>query len=374
MLNNCLISKDYADGLWKWLQLKIEGMMPIIGDKSPHISEDGTYDDMNYDWWTSGFWPGILWIMYDMTGNEKYRESAWNWDEKIEQCFVKDSNLHHDVGFQFLPTAVIKYKLTGDTQARRRALMAANFLAGRFNIAGGFIRAWNQEKTGWSIIDTSMNLSLLFWAASEINDPRFAHIARAHADTVLKYFIREDGSVNHIVTFDPESGSCTGVLGGQGNAPDSAWSRGQAWAIYGLANVYKYTGDSKYLKGAQRVAHHFMASLQEDYVPYWDFRLPDFEGEPRDTSAAACAASGMLEIAKQLPAAEARMYINCAHRIIRSLTENYSTLNRPEYEGLLLGGTSNKPSGKGINVSLIYGDYYYVECIAKLLQWKHDIF
>jgi unsaturated chondroitin disaccharide hydrolase len=363
--------------LWETLQAKIDRMIGQIGDKSPHAAPPGTgiYDDMRHDWWTSGFWPGILWIMHEMTGKAHYREAAWGWDRKLEEKSVQENNFHHDVGFQYLPTAVIKYKLTGDPDGRRRGLAAANFLAGRYNMAGRFLRAWNQDKTGWSIVDSSMNLSLLFWAEAETQDPRFGMIGRAHADTVVKHFIREDGSVNHIVSFDPYTGEMIEALGGQGAGPDSSWSRGASWALHGMANTYRYTGDKKYLYAAQRVAHYFLAMLPEDSVPHWDFRAAEcLDDEPRDTSAAACAASGLLELADALPPIQGRPYREAAERIMLSLTRRYGTWDRPEHEGILTEGTGHKPAGSNINVSLIYGDYYYVETLAKLLGWKTRIF
>ncbi|WP_242985357.1 glycoside hydrolase family 88 protein [Vallitalea okinawensis] len=369
--NNFEKFDSYLQELWGALQVKIDRM--VKENKSAHVSAEGVYDNIPVDWWTSGFWPGILWIMYDMTKKKEYHNAAWEWDVRIEQCFIEESRLHHDVGFQFLPTAVIKHKITGDQDARRRGLQAANFLSGRFNIAGNYLRAWN-DQNGWAIIDSSMNISLLFWAAEEIGDPRFKHIAKAHADTVLKNFIREDGSVCHIASFDAESGEFIESLGGQGYDPHSAWSRGQAWAIYGMANTYKYTGEVRYLRAAQKVAHFFLAALPDDYVPYWDFRVPNFDGEPRDTSAAACAASGLIEIANHLPEQEGRMYKKAAKRIIHSLTNHYATWDQPEYEGLLREGVGNRVKNKNVNVSLIYGDYFYIEAIAKLLGWENNIF
>jgi len=365
---------SFIDETWLKIILKMEKMVTQMKGKSPHKSANGIYDDMRLDWWTSGFWPGSLWIMYSMTGKDDYQKEAWDWDKRIEECFTRQNNFHHDVGFQFLPTAVIKYKLTGDADGRRRGIHAADLLAGRFNLAGNFIRAWNLDRTGWSIIDSTMNLSLLFWAAEEITDPRYKHIAVAQADTVLKHFIREDGSAKHIVSFDPENGQYIECFGGQGYAPDSAWSRGQAWALYGMANCYKYTGDKRYLYAAQRIANFFISSLAEDAVPYWDCKLPDTKGQIRDTSAAACAVSGMLEMVKHLPDAEARIYSEWAGKILRSLTENYSTLDQLEYEGILRGGTISQPDKDGANVSLIYGDYFYIECFAKLMGWTGNIF
>lgn len=359
---------------WSMVVEKVDRMMDRIGSTSPHVAANGTYDDVRLDWWTSGFWPGLLWILYDMTGNDKYKDLAWDYDERIEKCFVAPSNLHHDVGFQFLPTAVIKYELTADEDGKRRGLAAANFLAGRFNIKGDFIRAWNQDKTGWSIIDSSMNITLLFWAAKRFDDPRFKHIAIAHASTVADKFIRADGSVNHILSFDPESGEFIESLGGQGLCSDSSWSRGQAWAIYGMANVYKYTGDIKYLHAAQKVANYFLANLDETNMCCWDFRVENQEEEPRDTSAASCAASGMLEMAEHLGTQKGRMYRDGALNILRSLTDNYANLDKMDKDGILNEGTGSKPGNQNVNVSLIYGDYFYVEALAKLNGWNSAIF
>jgi len=368
--------RDILPEVWEALQVKVDRMISQIGSKSPHVAkEDGLYDDMRIDWWTSGFWPGILWILHDLTGGEHYKDAAWNWDEKLEQASVRQNNFHHDVGFQYLPTAVIKHKLTGDAEGLRRGLQAANFLAGRFNLAGKFLRAWNQDKIGWSIVDSTMNLSILFWASEVTKDPRFAQIAKAHADTVVDKFVRADGSVNHILSFDPATGELIESLGGQGAGPQSAWSRGAAWALHGLANVYRFTGDDRYLRAAQRVAHYFLASLPEDSVAHWDFRAADsLDAEPRDSSAASCAASGLIELASLLPSAEGSLYRQSAERILLSLTQHYGTWDRPEHEAILLEGTGNKPAGQNVDVSLIYGDYYYVEAIAKLLGWEQRIF
>lgn len=381
---------DAHAGLWRLLEDKLSRMAGQLANKVPHAAVNGKYDSTRIDWWTSGFWPGMLWIMYDMTKDPAYKERAWEWDVKLEQAFFSQNNFHHDVGFQFLPTAVIKHKLTRDPDARRRGLLAATMLAGRFNPAGRYIRAWNTvDRTawnhgneGWSIIDSTMNLSLLFWASEELGDPRFAHIASQQADTVIEHFIRADGSVKHICIFDPVTGDYIGALGGQGFGPDSAWSRGAAWALHGMANTCRYTGDAKYLDAAKRVAHYFIAALGEEGVPAWDFRTEpveastssDTELEPPDTSAASCAASGLLEIAALVPKNEASLYIRHAVKIMDALTKRYAEWDDPEYEGILKGATGHKPAGQNINVSLIYGDYYYLESAAKLMGWKQRIF
>jgi unsaturated chondroitin disaccharide hydrolase len=371
------MDKTYYKQLLERLQPKVDRMIEAIGSGCPHVAKaDGIYDNVGTDWWTSGFWPGLLWVMHEATGKENYKEAAWNWDQELAHWLAEPTEeIHHDVGFQFLPTAVIKHRLTGDRKALKTGLTAANFLAGRFNPAGNFIRAWNGDKTGWAIIDCMMNLSLLFWASNTSGDPRFKHIAIRHADTALSYFLRPDGSVNHIVSFDPETGAFIESLGGQGFGPRSGWSRGTSWAVYGFANAYKYTGDPRYLDAAKRTAYFFVSQLPEDHVPHWDFRTGNSrQGEPRDSSAGAIAASGMLEIAQHVPAAEKEWFQTEAEAIILSLTEGYGTWDLPEHQGILLHGTGHKPGGYNVDVSLIYGDYYYVEAVAKLAGWQGSVF
>ena len=357
------------------LDVKMEAMVKSIGDKSPHVAKEDKYDDMIIEWWTSGFWPGMLWIMHDVTKKDIYKKAAAPWTVKMAEILKKyHPEVHHDVGFQFLPTAVIDYKITGDEEAKNIAYAAATFLAGRFNPVG-FIRSWNgMGNQGYSIIDSTMNISLLFWAAEELKDDRFFNIATMHASTIEKHFVRPDGTVNHIVVFDPKTGAVVEAKGGQGYGPESQWSRGQAWAIYGLANCYKYTKDEKYLNAAMRVANSFIAALPEDYVAYWDLRLPSVEGEPRDTSAAACAASGLIEIAKHLPKEKGRVYGEKAEKILESLTDNYSKIDDLSHEAILISATGHKPANSNVNVSIIYGDYFYLEAIAKLNGWNNNIF
>ena len=191
----------------------------------------------------------------------------------------------------------------------------------------------------------------------------------AHADTVLKEFIRADGSTYHVVCFDPETGERTGALQGQGYAQESAWSRGVAWAVYGMAISYQHTGEKRYLEGAKKAADYFIANLPDDYVPYWDFKAPLEEEMIRDSSAAACAASGLLEISDSVEASEKSVYYNAALKITKSLYENYSAWDEEE-EGLLVKGTvaySHKPQ---VHIPIIYGDFYFVETLAKLKGQK----
>ncbi|SDN23291.1 glycoside hydrolase family 88 protein [Bacillus sp. OK048] len=357
------------------IEEKITENIKTIQDQLPHVAgNDGIYDNTKPDWWTSGFWPGILWTLYDLTGNEHYKNTGEVCNKKIERYFMDNQEkFDHDTGFQFLLTSVFKYEITGDEESKRLGLQAGNFLAGRFNPKGNFIKSWDRAP-GWVIVDCMMNLSLLFWASRISGDPRYKHIATLHADTFLKYGIREDGSTCHILSFDAESGDFIEAIGGQGFGPDSSWSRGNSWAIYGFANMYRFTGDEKYLDAAKKIAHQFIASLPDDFVPYWDHRVESVENEPRDSSAAAIASSGLLEIANHVTKNEQRLYRGNAMRILQSLSENYATWDNQNHQGILLEGTGHKPKGNFVNVSLIYGDYFFIEAIAKLNGWNRNIF
>ncbi|MBM7837163.1 unsaturated chondroitin disaccharide hydrolase [Alkalihalobacillus xiaoxiensis] len=350
-------------------------MMQQIGGKSPHATgTDGRYDDLEVDWWTSGFYPGLLWLMHDMTGEVAYREEAEGWGRRIEAAFeAHPIVLHHDVGFQFLLTAVMDYEQTGSEDGLRIGLKAANYLAGRFNPAGSFIKAWNgSEKKGWAIIDCMMNISLLYWASKVTGDPSYGQIASLHADTTLKYGVREDGSTSHILSFDPYDGSFIESIGGQGEASDSAWSRGNAWALYGFANAYRHTGTEAYLSAAKKIAHHFIAALPADFIPLWDFRCVDRKNPPKDSSAAAIAASGLLELEDHVSVHEKHLYGEAARSILKGLTTH--ALTPAGSEAILTDATGNFPIGRDVNVSLIYGDYYFAEALAKVNGWKRRIF
>jgi unsaturated chondroitin disaccharide hydrolase len=361
--------QTWADGVWERIQQKIKRTSSRIGVSCPHASVNGVYDDMRVSWWTAGFWPGILWQLCADGEYPELRAIAENSEERLDEPLFSLA-VHHDSGFIWLLSAVANYRITGNERSRQRGLMAASQLASRFNLKGRYIRAWHDmedlNRAGWSIIDTMMNLPLLYWASETTNDPRFRHIAAAHAETVLKHFMRPDGSSYHILQFDAESGELLGAAAGQGYAEDSAWSRGSAWTIYGMVLSYRHTGNEAFLIAAKRAAHFFLANLPEDYVPHWDFRAPRNSDTPRDTSAGACAACGLIELAGCVPAGESQMYQEAAVRLIRSLDEHYGAWDREDEEGLILSGTSNLPGGVHIDTPLIYGDYFFTEAVSRL--------
>jgi unsaturated chondroitin disaccharide hydrolase len=369
--------RQWVDEAWKQVTHKIQRTSQSIGSNFPHASNNGKYVLEEPGWWTAGFWPGLLWLIYRDNKEVGLKKLAEECEDKLDAVLNNYYQLDHDMGFMWTLTSVARYKILGEENSKRRALLAANLLMGRFNVNGNFIRAWNpwtegEDNSGVAIIDCLMNLPLLYWASENTGDPRFKGVARKHADMVLDHFIRSDGGVHHIVRFDPESGERIEALGGQGYGADSAWSRGTAWAIYGLAVSYHYTGEEKYLEVAKRVAHFFISHLPEDFVPTWDFRLPEGIDAPKDSSAGAIAACGLLLLADKVTASESPIYQKAGENILESLYRNYGDWESAE-EGLVLRGTSHFPEGKYMDNPLIYGDYFFVEGLASLKGYK-DLF
>ncbi|MCU6797134.1 glycoside hydrolase family 88 protein [Paenibacillus sp. WQ 127069] len=369
---------DWVKEAWKQTVNKVKRTSSRIGDGFPHASVDGVYKLEPASWWTAGFWPGLLWLVYRDTKDEALKQLAESCERQLDQVVTDYYKLDHDIGFMWTLTSLARYKLLGAEDSKRRALFAANLLAARFNVQGNYIRAWNpwregEQNAGWAIIDCMMNLPLLHWASVVTGDPRYKHVAVRHANMALEHFIRPDGSVNHIVIFDPETGEKLEVKGGQGYAPDSGWSRGTAWAIYGMSLSYQYTADENYLNAAKRAAHFFLANLPEDHVPHWDFRLPEGVPAYRDTSAGACAACGLLLLSDQVSGQESALYRKAGERILHSLYVNYGAWDSETEEGLIVQGTSHFPEGKNVNVPLIYGDYYFAEGVARLAGHR-DLF
>lgn len=348
-------------------------------DKIPYTTgADGSYDDRSdesrgwgmddgLNWWTNGFWGGIMWLLYQDTGEERYQEIARISERKLEKCFDQYYGLHHDVGFMYLPTAVADYRLTGNEEGRRIGMHAANLLAGRFNPVGKFIRAWNQngdnDTRGWAIIDCLLNLSLLYWASEESGDPRFRQIAMMHADTVLANFLRPDGSVCHIVEFDPESGRMVKSYGGQGYGDGSSWTRGQGWAVYGFANSYTHTGKKEYLEAARKVADYCIANLPESGIIPVDFKQPP-EPAWEDSCAACVIACGLLEVARHVSDSEKEKYENAAVKILRAIAENRADWTE-NCDAIVQNCTGAYHSPEH-HFTMVYADYYFIEGLYKL--------
>ncbi len=378
-MKNCkeLLAENQA-----WIEdifAKIDAKMSKVTLRSSNklvdgVDENGVHREIFSYGWTSGFWGGLNYLLYSYTKNEDYLKTAKNcevlMDDALRNHFEK---LHHDVGFQWHICSGAGYRLTGDLASKARNFYAATMLSSRYVPSGKFIRAWNGtwsglETGGLTIIDCLMNIPLLYWASREFGDDRFKQIAMAHADMALRDHLRPDGSVNHIVEHDRETGEMIKAYGGQGYGEGSSWSRGQSWAVYGLALSYIHTGEVRYLDGAKRVAHYFIANCCDDWLPRCDFRAPS-EPVYYDATAGACTACGLIEIAKAVGENEGGIYMNAAINILKAMAEKFLNLD-PERDDLLDYGTSSYPTcGRAVKLheNITYGDYFYVEAILKLL-------
>ncbi len=344
-----------------------------IGVQFPYNEKNGKYEMDSITAWTTGYYPGLLWQVYNVSKEEKLKDIAIELEEMLDEIIKNDTTPGHDVGFVWLLTSGQHYKLNKNSESRRRLIQMATQLAGRFNIVGNFIRAWNgddgdENVPSLAIIDCMMNIPLLFKATEITGDPRFSHIAKAHADMVLKNFIDDDGAVRHICRINQYTGEFVEAIGGQGYSHESAWSRGAGWAIYGMAMAYRYTNDERYLKASEKVAKFFISQIQDDFVPAWDFRAPD--KEIKDTSAAAIAASGMIELSNF--AEDKEYYIENAKKILSALYDNYSNFDN-DNQAMLTRATANHSGNENVEVGLIYADYYFVEAICKLYKKTFDL-
>lgn len=349
-----------------------------IGLEIPYIAENGKFDQTTrkVSWWTNGFWGGINWKLYLLTKNEQFKKAAESVEEKLDQSLDEFIQLHHDVGFLWLPTAILNYKITGNEKSFQRGIHAANILAARFNIEGNYLRAWNGEESngdnaGVTIIDSMMNISILFWCWEMLSDPRFKHIAISHATTVGEHLVRPDGSVAHVGAFNSETGEFMETRAGQGFGPDSAWSRGQGWALYGFTNCYKHTKNQDFLDMAKKVAHYVITQLTTtNYLARIDYRAPKIP-EDFDASASAITACGLLELSRYVSEDEKQVYLYHADRIIETLN-SIADFN-PETDGIINEGAVRYQGTENKDISLVYADYFYLEALLKSKNQDMDI-
>ena len=344
-----------------------------IRDAIPYVAKKNTYDDYSIrpSWWTNGFYPGILWHLYEYTKNDRFAFLARAVEEKLDPVLDGFLEVDHDAGFIWHISRVRDYILTGDKRSRIQGLKAGSFLASRFNPSCRYIRAWNGDwAKGHSIIDSLMNLPLLYWCSEELEDNRFYNIATKQADRACEEFVRKDGSVFHIVVFDDEKRVRSGQRYGQGYSEFSSWARGTAWALYGLAISYKHTGDVKYLQTSQKVAKFIMDHMPSDYVPYADYLAPDEPARKKDSSAGAITACGFILLGRLTGD---KSYTEYAEKILDGL---YQTCYAPEEsQAVLLHGNiayhAEDPAER--DISIIYGDYFFLEALM-MLQGYHEYF
>lgn len=351
-------------------------------------SENGFYKAVDNDDWTDGFWTGEVWLAYEHALSEGREEDAADLkrtglshvDSFYERITKKISVDHHDMGFLYSPSCVAAYKLTGSEKAKRAAILAADQLLTRFHPTGEFLQAWGPMDGADNyrlIIDCLLNLPLLYWASGETGDGKYREIAEKHIRTAVANVIREDYSTWHTFYFDPVTGAPDHGATCQGYRDGSAWARGQAWGIYGMAIAYRYTGREEYIDIFKNVAGYFLDHLPRDLVPFWDLEFTDGDDEPRDSSSASIAACGMLEMSKYLGGEDAAGYTSLAKKIMKSVYDGYAVKDMETSNGLVLHSTYSKRSPYntcnhyGVDECNSWGDYFYMEALTRLsYDWE----
>ncbi|MFY1635006.1 glycoside hydrolase family 88 protein [Solwaraspora sp. WMMB335] len=329
--------------------------------------------------WTTSFWPGMLWLAHDLTRDGRYQRAALSHVDSFAARVSNGIDLDtHDLGFLYTLSCVVPADRTGDRRARDAALAAADHLMSRFLEPAGIIQAWGDlndpRQRGRTIIDSLMNTPLLFWASHTTGDDRYAAVARRQAAALREHIVRPDGTTFHTFYWDPETGVPLRGETEQGHADHSCWARGQAWGIYGFSLNHRHTGDPGLLAAARTCADYFLAHLPADHVAYWDLEFGDGSGQERDSSAAAIAACGLVELADCLTgatrpvpgdAADAARYRAAAGRILRSLMDGYAPRSAAESNALILHGVYDKPKGVGVDEGNLWGDYFYLEALTR---------
>lgn len=332
------------------------------------IDESGNLKLVSKKDWTSGFYPGALWLMYNLEKDDVWKQEAIKYTHLLESEKFNGSN--HDIGFKMMPSYGLGYEFTKNKEYKAVLIQSAKTLITRFNVNVGCIRSWDHNTDKWEfpvIIDNLMNLELLFWAWKETGDSVFYNIAVTHAKTTMKNHFRSDFSSYHVVGYNTDTGAVISKNTHQGYADESSWSRGQAWALYGYTMIYRETKEPVFLKQAENVANYILniEKLPEDYVPLWDFDLTDFKKEPRDASAAAVIASALYELST-LSKQRNNTYLNVADNIMDSLSSDFYFNTDGDQQGFLLKhSTGAKPKNSEVDVPLIYADYYYLEALSR---------
>lgn len=357
---------------------RVDRMLPQFDPWFPApSSESNIYAPIDNVEWTNGFWTGMVWLAWEFTGAAKYRALAErNVTSFAQRARARINTDHHDLGFLYTLSACAAHRLIGSAEGRTAGLDAARQLLERFDPVAGVIQAWGDrndpEQRGRMIIDCNLNLPLLYWASAETGEARFADAANRHLRQAARLLVRPDASTYHtfyvdVVTGLPRHGSTH-----QGFSDDSSWARGQAWGIYGFALGARLTGEAVYADLARRLANHFLNRLPEDGICCWDLIFTDNNETPRDSSAAAIAACGLLELASLLPICDParEAYSRWAWRIVARLGDAYLA----PLEGsnaLLLHGVYHMPNKAGVDEACIWGDYFYLEALMRLRRvWR----
>lgn len=339
-------------------------------DRLPRsIDEDGKLITSDSHWWCSGFFPGTLWYLYEGTNDPQLREYAEEYTMRVaDQQYTTDN---HDIGFILYCSFGNGYRLTKNETYPKILLQGAESLSTRFNPTVGLIRSWDHNTEKWQypvIIDNMMNLELMEWASKNSDSTKYADIASEHALVTIKHHFRPDYSSYHVVSYDTITGLPEKKNTHQGLSDDSAWSRGQAWALYGYTMMYRETGNPVFLDHAKNVANFIMdhPNMPADKIPYWDFDSPDIPNTKRDASAGAIMASAFVELSTLTDGNFSKKCLATAETQLRTLTsDEYLAEEGTNGDFILKHSVGNFPAGHEVDVPLTYADYYYVEALVR---------
>lgn len=354
---------------------RIKQNITRFGDQFPYLGNGNHYKLGANDHWMAGFWTGELWLAFAVSKDSIYREAAAAQLNSYRSRLENSVNISHDLGFLYTLSARAQYQICHDQTALDLGLAAANKLAERFNSHGEYIQAWgevgDEDEAGRFIIDSMLNIPLLYWATAESGDPRYSDIANRHARTTMRHIMREDGSMAHTFFMNPHTGEPIGQKTHQGYSDNSLWTRGQAWAILGFAIAYEWSGDAQMLNAGRKAASRFLTELSSDKVPLWDFRLEEDAPQLRDTSAAVIAAMGFLRLANLLDE-DSGQYSAFARQLIDAQIAAAFDPSPDGVEGLLGLSTYHATNSELAEQYTLFGDYFFFEALSWLCGQRTD--
>ncbi len=352
--------------------LMAESLQDQPGRLPQTLRENGELETCNSSWWTSGFFPGVLWYLYENAPDDTLKSQAINYTLRVEDQKFTTNN--HDVGFMIFCSFGHAYRLTENEVYKEVIRTASNSLVTRFNPKIGCIRSWDSgpSSPSWEylvIIDNMMNLEMLMWAGKQFNEDFFIQVAETHADTTIKNHFRDDFSSYHVVSYNANTGQVEEKRTAQGYSDESAWARGQGWGLYGYTMMYRESGNEDYLKQAEGIADFILShpNLPADKIPYWDFNAPNIPDELRDASAGALICSALIELSQYVQEEKAKEYLSVAERQIRTLSSPAYMANLGENGNFILKhSVGHLPVGSEVDVPVTYADYYFVEALMRM--------
>lgn len=360
-----------------WICGKLGRQLEKFGNRFPSsCATNGKYRLKDNDDWTNGFWTGMLWMAYEYSKDNTFRDAALqniqSFQQRLELNLVLD---HHDIGFLYTLSVGAGHKIMQDPMLLKVLVAAAEKLAARYQEKGRFIQAWGRlddPNEYRLIVDSLMNLPLLFYTSDKTGVPKYREIAESHFRTLISTIVREDASTYHTFFFHPENGMPAYGAKHQGYSDNSCWARGQAWAVAGLPLVYRYSPYDQFAVLYEDIANYFLTHLPDDIVPYWDLSFDAGSNEPRDTSALAIAVCGLLETAAFSKGAYREKLVRVSIGMLSVLRNGWTSKEHPDMEGILLHGIYAYAEGKGMDEPNLWGDYFYMEALYRLYNpaWK----